>query len=486
MMIVKFARQRMWFRGVGLACATCLAMGCTGDSSTGTGNPAVIDLEHADPELGEVLRSRLVAVYADPASGDARGRLGMAYHVNGFDEAALTTYEQAESLQPVNAAWPYYQALLLGKRGDLSTALQRLDRAMAIDPGYAPAYLRRGRWLLDMGKFEEAAIAYQRADALGAGPPARVGLAETLLLQGRSGDAVAVLEPINVVLQHPFVFRLLGQAYRDLGRDDEARIAMARGRSARPVHWPDPRHDALLEFVGGFGRRLAHAEDLLESGRHEDATALLESLRHRYGDRVSIVTKLGWVYLRTGRHRDAAQVLQSGLETHPESYFLHLDLGRLRNTQGDYDKALFHLQRAVAANSSHPAAHKEQGMVLARLGRHDDAVAAFEVALRHGVRDAEQVLHVMGLANASRRRWAEAVDYFEQATDLDPAFTMAFVHLGRCLAATERWDQASRALAWADWLGTHPHEVAAARRVLVDMRKVADGRVSPAASEPDR
>jgi hypothetical protein len=43
---------------------------------------------------------------------------------------------------------------------------------------------------------------------------------------------------------------------------------------------------------------------------------------------------------------------------------------------------------------------------------------------------------------------------------------MGHIYLGRCLAEAKRFDEARRALDWAEKLGTHPDEVASARMRL--------------------
>ena len=76
-----------------------------------------------------------------------------------FPDAALASYQQAEALDQTgdqtlhqrSAKWPYFQALLHADRGQQQLAVAALERAVAINAGYGPAWLWKGTWLLDMG-----------------------------------------------------------------------------------------------------------------------------------------------------------------------------------------------------------------------------------------------------------------------------------------------------------------------------------------------
>ena len=52
--------------------------------------------------------------------------------------------------------WPYLQAILLQQQARFDEALLRLDRALELAPDYAPAWLWRGYWMLDVDRIDEA------------------------------------------------------------------------------------------------------------------------------------------------------------------------------------------------------------------------------------------------------------------------------------------------------------------------------------------
>ena len=83
-----------------------------------------------------------------------------------------------------------------------------------------------------------------------------------------------------------------------------------------------------------------------------------------------------------------------------------------------------------------------------------------------GAPNAAELLRTSGVVAGARGDWPAAIDRFKRATERDPSFTLAFVQLARALAESGRIDEAETALDWADRLGTHTRETAAARRIV--------------------
>ena len=424
---------------------------------------ATVETKDIDANLAELLNVTLDQARSSPGSAAIRGQLAMTYDVNGFPDAALTTYLQAEQLDPGTFAWPYFQAMLLAKRNDPENAIVAMDRAISLDPKYVPAWLLKGTWFIDLERFEDAKIAYEEATRLGAGSPAIAGSARVLLLEGRPAEAAKLLEPLSQTMQHPHLYRMLGRAYRALGRADDARIAFARGRRDEPLRWRDPIQSQKADYIGGFGGRLIHAENALKAGAYEDALALLEQLREIRPDDPALLSHLSLAYLRTGAIEKALSTILEGFEHHPEYYYFHVNVAGLYREQGRVDDALRHLQRAIEINPNQAEGHEQLGRMLLQQGHYDEALASLEKAINHGANDPVAALHSGGLIEGSRENWTAAIHYFERAVEIDVSFTMGHIYLGRCLAEAKRFDEAKRALDWAEKLGTHPSELASAR-----------------------
>ena len=438
--------------------------GCFGDPSMRL--PALPERD-IETELRSALRALNDAALEAPESGERRGQLAMAYDVNDFHRRAIVVYGQAANLAPDEFLWPYFRALLLARADtDYEAALKSLNAAIALDATYVPAWLWRGEWSRQLKRPAQAQAAYQRAAELGAGAPALVGLAHLLLAAGRFDEVVASLEPLNAKQPDPRVDRLLGRAYRALGRNEDARIALARGQSAPTMQWLDPRLAQRTPHIAGFSNRLKHAQNLIQAGRQKDALAIAKALVEERPADVTAINTLVWAYAASGRLAQARLALREGLKKFPNETRLHLMLANAYQEQGDIGGARRQLERVLALTPDHARALEQLGWLLGQQGKTEEGIALLEQALEKGARAPKEVLYRLGLLEGAVERWPEAAARFQDATRLDAAFTMAHVHLGRCLAEAGRLAEARAALDWADRIGTHAEQRASARRRL--------------------
>lgn len=420
-----------------------------------------------DAELRDALQAHHAAALQDVESGAQRGQLAMAYDVNDFHQRAIVVYGQAAQLAPGDFHWRYFRALLLARANtDYQAALDALDAAIALDDGYVAAWLWRGEWLRELKRPDEAQAAYERAAELGAGAPALVGLAHLLFAAGRFEEAVELLAPLNAEQPDPRVDRLLGRAYRALGRDEDSRIALARGQSVPAMQWLDPRLALRAPLIAGFSNRLKHAQSLIQAGRQKDALAIAKTLVEQRPDDITVINTLVWSYAALGRFAEARLALREGLAKFPNETRLHLMLANAYEQEGDVAGARRQLERVLALAPDHARALEQLGWLLARQGEPDEGIGLLEQALRNGAREPKQVLYRLGLLEGAAKRWPKAIAHFRQAAQLDAAFAMAHVHLGRCLAEAGRIDEAREALDWADRIGTHAEQIESARRRL--------------------
>lgn len=424
----------------------------------------VAGVDADDAELAAFVRERVDDAVANAQSGALRGRLAMAYDANGFDEAAIASYSQAAELDADEFLWPYLRALLLAHQGNYERAIEDLGRALAIDGDYAPAWLWRGTWLLDLGRASGAAEAFRRARELAPEESTRVaaeaGLARGLLAQGGAEDAHELLSSLAESAPHPAVLRLLANSSRALGKDADLPSVEA---GAAALEWADPRRARLDDFVRGFDGRLRQAEGVLSRGDAEAALDILEPLRkQRPGDR-TLLNNLAIAYAATGKPATAMETLQEGLRLHDDFYLFHFNAAVAYEERGDTRTALMHLDRVLALQPAFSPAHESKVLVLIGQNRHDEALAAVDAAAAQGAQTAT-MLYRAGVVEGSRGRWGQAIDRFRQAVDLAPRLARAHLALARSLAEAGRHDEASGALADAERLGAAAADVASARR----------------------
>lgn len=431
-------------------------------------DPIVVGLDVQEPELLAFLETMQQAAHDAPESAAARGQLGMAYAANGFDEAAADSFAQAARLDPREMRWPYYRAISLSEGGRTAAALEALDSAIDIDDSYSAAWLLRGAWMLEIDRAQAATDAYSRALELATNPAtkivAKVGVSRALMRLDRADEAVALLESVAEVSDHPYVRQMLGDAYRRAGRVDYARRIAQSGRSD-PLAWPDELRAARLSFVRGFSGRMFIAKQMLGENRAPDALAILEPLRAAHPEDRDLLNNLSLAYNRLGRAQDSFDVLQVGLRTHPNFHAFHFNIAVHYENRGDPDRALEHLDRALSLDPGALEAHQGKVNLLMRAQEFDRALLAVEEFVRYGQADPD-VLFSAGMIAGALEEWTLAVERFQQVLMLDPDHRRAHVFLARSLTGAARYDEAHEVLDEADRVGSDPDDVAAARRHL--------------------
>lgn len=415
--------------------------------------PLRIDTSNVDPELSDSIAETVALIEKTPFSSSLRGRLAMTYDVNHFPDAALVMYEQAALLDPQDFSWWYFGAMIEKKQGDFDAALAKIQRAIEIDPGYVPAYLHQGNWLLEQNRYSEATEAFNEAALLGAGSPAAVGLAQVYLREDKLQSVIDVLAPYSQTLPHPQIWRLLAAAYAPLGLEQEAEVARALGQEALPLLWLDPIRQRPNKYVRGFGRRLAYAQSLLSAERHAAALRELERLQAIRPDDEILINNLAVAYDKTGQSDKAVLTLERGINLAPNQYRFYVYLADLLYRAGGNEEAVDLLNRSLEINERDAEAYERLGAVLMRLERFTEALSAFESAIEFGHANVAGIRLRIGTIHGYLENWVEAIDQFSQVVALDPSNADGHIYLMHALIADEQLHEAEAALQWARRLG---------------------------------
>ncbi len=126
-----------------------------------------------------------------------------------------------------------------------------------------------------------------------------------------------------------------------------------------------------------------------------------------------------------------------------------------------------HADRAVDLKPTLAAPHTRRGLLLIEQRKIEEALSAFESALRYEADDPQIFLYAGQMA-ATLKRWPQAIRRFEDSVRVDPSFTLGHVNLAGGFAYTNRFDEARAALERAQRLGTHRQQVENAFRQLAD------------------
>ncbi len=356
--------------------------------------PAPPDVDQFDAEVAALIERAHASVLNSPRNAAAWRKLGLVYEGAEVFRHAATCYQQAAALDDDDPAAWLRLAMMRGALGQVDRAIPAMERAVRLDPSVAPAWHHLGLWRLDQGRIDAAEAAFRSAiDADPRDPGGLLGLAKVCLHRNQPEAVVELLEPtLHAGAPLPYGWQLLGAAYRRLGRDDDARAAMAlAGRGE--AHWADPTRHEATAFSLGFGGRLTAAREMAQRGELEEAIRTLESLRRQQPDNALLQSNLAAAYRAVGRADDAIELMTELVRTNPSFYPARLSLAAALITAGGdaasveeqrvlYEAAVRHLEAAVESNPSYTSAWTLLADLRRELGDAEGAASARATAER--------------------------------------------------------------------------------------------------------
>ena len=270
-------------------------------------------------------------------------------------------------LAAVFANWPMLSATLmraitetnlavaLQGEGRLDEAIDHYQRAIALQPEYAPAYNNLGAALHAKGRHDEAIATYQQALRLRPDfPLAHYNLANALNDAGRPREAA---EHFRIALQ-----TISGSAdvHNNLG------IAlMGEGKAAEAI--AEFRIAVQLEPESAASRR--NLADALASARRYDEAIDEFGRAARIDPTGSAHYDLGNLFLELDRTEEAIAAFRAALKLAPRSVEAHNNLGIALGIQGRLDEAIDHFQQALAIKPDFEDARRNLTLALGQKRR---------------------------------------------------------------------------------------------------------------------
>lgn len=262
-------------------------------------------------------------------------------------------------------------------RGDYSTALEKFDGLVRVDPGNPEAHLHRGRVLLDMGALDEAVQAYTR----------------TLDIDSTSSTA-----------------------YFHLGN-----IAQNRGQTDLALGY----YEDALRLMPGSPEALANIGGILvERGKVDSAVVLLESALDVDPAHETALVNLGIAYSRLRNHDRALAAFLRLLEIDPQHTKALVNCGALYVAKGDADSMVYYFKAAAESDPDDPQILFNLGSAYRRGQMMAEAGVCYERVVEM---QPDNVLALFGLAavRTSQARREEAIELLERVLAIDPDFELA-------------------------------------------------------------
>jgi predicted Zn-dependent protease len=202
--------------------------------------------------------------------------------------------------------------------------------------------------------------------------PDNLGLArleaEALRQSGRADEGVALLE--GIVQKHssdPEAYIALSQLYSDANRGAQAVKVL---------------QDAQTKFPSQSALTFQLAAVLEKQKKHSESEAVFRQLIAREPDHHAALNYLGYMLADRGEKLDeSVGLIRRALELEPDNGSYLDSLGWAYFKIGKLDLAEEHLKRAADQLVTNSVVQDHYGEVLARMGRFDQAIAAWTRAL---------------------------------------------------------------------------------------------------------
>ncbi len=320
-----------------------------------------------DPRARQLVDRYADGADADPVNAGVRRQVALALQANGAADAAGRAWDQVLAMTPGDASAWYHRARLRKDAGDLDGALADIGRSIELAPGEPTPLARRGTWLIEAGRLEDAEADFRAAANLDRDyRPAAEGMARVWIQQDRHALALQqILVPIRDRGQAtPHVRFLIGQALRKLGRDEEARFELEAGAGS-DIEWAahDPWFSEMQQYWTGERADLTRARLLADAGRGAEAIDILAPLVTDPATDTAARILLANALRQTGDLPRATELLADGVQARPEEPLIILALADARLADGDLPAAGRLCQRAIDANPGLAQAHETLALV---------------------------------------------------------------------------------------------------------------------------
>lgn len=421
------------------------------------------DFAALQAELESIYHAVTGQVYTPPeaVTEETWCELGVTQFETGKVRLALASFEKALALNPESARAWIHKARVLTQGGQYAAALQCYDRALQVSQRLRGAWNDRGLLLHMMGDDREALRSYDKALALHPNyHQAWNNRSLSLFTLGRLNDALAALDrALALAPGYADAWFNRGGVLHKLGRLREALASYDKVIELTP-HNPRPwKIKAIIAGeLGDFEEALfCLARALAIDPDDEDALGgrkmLVQHLRKQYGPLAAAkwaqvqapdTEKANkWDKMSRGLHRGVGTVLSFESANQGKVYPARaLDQKLLSMWElGNYEEAIRYAEQALAIDPEDCIAWSFKGASLARLGRAQEGLACVDHAL---ALDAHfhPAWNSKGVLLHELRRYEEAIQCCDEAIRLKSAYREPWNNKGNALKELGRYDEA--------------------------------------------
>lgn len=187
-------------------------------------------------------------------------------------------------------------------------------------------------------------------------------------------------------------------------------------------HGIDPRplfHKALLHYAGDFwlSYQLGNAAD--RSRSYDEAAAAYRAALAVRPKSYHTLNNLGAALGKKGDLTGAAEAIAEALRHNPDFSGAHANLGKVRYERGDRRGAIVHYRAALARDDADPIVHNNLAAALSLIDEPEEALKHVDLAVKAAPRFAE-AFNNRGVILAQLGRYDDALEAMSKARELEP------------------------------------------------------------------
>jgi len=444
-----------------------------------------------DNRVEDALAELTEAKLENPEDARIHNFLGIVLVRLGRNEAAASEYREAIRLDPQMEDTYRNLGFLKWNEHELEPARSALDRAVELSPNDSFARYYLGRVLLDEQLYAPAIREIESSNVpLAPDPSFSIQLATAHISLGNKDKARKLLEQLATIPlddQQSIRVTSLFLALRD--NDSAIRIIqkLSTSPSTRENLWRQFDQALAYLLTGNYGKAITQADFYQHALTRGDANAResaeawtilgIAAADLKQNDRslnafhkaaaLAPGNEENWLNLtrelmELSRYSNAISAVQDGLAANPKSYALHLRMGAAQLAAGHYADAEKIFRDLVAAGDPLPTGYIGLAQVLLRTGRAEEASDELAIAQRN-LGPNFLISYFRGLALDRSGKREEAIAAFQDALKLDPNNAEAHLSLGKTEMSLRRLDAAITELQEALRLSPNNNQ---ARRLL--------------------
>jgi tetratricopeptide (TPR) repeat protein len=366
--------------------------------------------------------------------GEASGDLAVAMEIVGFFRVALAVRPESPHTQ-----------LLLGRTlraaKKWTEAEDAYRKSIALDPGLTSAFFELAGLLYQQGKLDEAIDCLQKAVALDpkwANPQHNLGVA--LAGKGKMEEAIVRFRrAIELKPKFAQAHDNLGTALCKIGKVEEGIACYHKAIESDPRYAPAYKNlgialrkqEKLGEAIACFRKAI-----MLDSkcAQTHDNLGLTLTKQEKVDEAIPCYRKaieldpkyagahfhLGNALKAKGQVDKAIACFKKAIDIDPKDAMFHNNLGAiLCDVKRDYDRAIACFRKAIECDPKLAIAHANHGNALMGKGQVDDAITAYQAAVRLANNPVDHFS--LGQLLMQKGQFHQAVETFRQAHQLGSA-----------------------------------------------------------------